>query len=43
MTKIDSNKYSGALLHEEITAMLPLLMSSDRQALIQQEIYSHKP
>lgn len=40
---MDSNKYSGsfvagALLHEEITAMLPLLMSSNRDVLVQQEI-----
>ena len=43
MTKIDSNKYSGsfvagALLHDETTAMLPILMSSNREALIKQEI-----
>lgn len=47
MTTINSNIYSGsfvagALLHDEITAVLPLLIHADRQELIKKEIEQNK-
>ena len=47
MTIINSNIYScsfvaGAILHEEFTAMLPLLMSSNREQQVKKEIEQNK-
>ena len=47
MTILNSNIYScsfvaGAILHEEFTAVLPLLMSSNREQLVKKEIEQNK-